>query len=108
MLRKLECLLMPAQLEPLRDTLLKDGVEGMTVSEARGVGTRSKIVKGKPQFEARVKVEIVIEESMVDDTIRRIKDLVGAGQMGAGMIFVLPVEDAVRLATREAGKTAIA
>jgi nitrogen regulatory protein PII len=107
MLRKLECLLLEPQLEGLRDVLAERGVEGMTVSEARGIGTRSKKSGGKAQFQKRVKVEIVLEESIVDETVRQIKKLVGSGRMGAGMIFVIPVEDAIRLATREAGKHAI-
>lgn len=107
MLRKLECFLVPAQLDSLRDMLLKEGVEGMSVTDAQGFGTRSKNVRGKPQLEQRIKVEIVLEESIVDETIRKIKELVGSGRMGAGMIFVIPVEDVVRLSTREAGKQAI-
>jgi nitrogen regulatory protein P-II 1 len=107
MLRKVECYLMPAKLDPLRDLLVKMGVEGMTVSEVRGFGTRSKMVGGIPQFEDRVKAEIVVDEAVVDSLIRSIKSLVGAGTIGAGMIFVLPVEDALRLSTREAGKAAV-
>lgn len=107
MLRKLECLLLESRLEAIRDLLVEEGIEGMTVSEARGFGTRSPKIEGKPQFEPRVKVEIVLEESIVDATVGKIKRLVRDGRAGAGMIFVLPVEDAIRLSTREAGRQAI-
>lgn len=107
MLRKIECFLMPSKLEGLRDMLVRMKIEGMSVIEARGFGTRSKLVGGKPQFEDRVKVEIVVDENIVDDIIASIKTLAGAGTIGAGKIFVIPVEDAVRLSTREAGKSAV-
>ena len=107
MLRKLEAFLTPSKLEPLREVLLKRGIEGMSVIQAQGWGTRSKVRNGKPQFEERVKVEIVLDEDQVDALIRDIQDLAGAGNLGAGKIFVIPVEDAVRLSTRESGKSAV-
>lgn len=107
MLRKIEAFLQPSKLEGLRDLLLKLGIEGMSVTEAKGFGTRSKPLNGKPTFEQRIKVEIVLDESQVDETIRQIRVLAGAGTIGAGKIFVIPVEDALRLSTREAGRSAI-
>lgn len=107
MLRKIECFLMPSKLEGMRDMLLKMGIEGMSVSQVRGIGTRSKVVGGKPQFEERAKVEIVVDEQVVDDILHAIRALAGAGTIGAGMVFVIPVEDALRLSTREVGKSAV-
>lgn len=107
MLRKIEAFLTPSKLDPLRELLLKRDIEGMSVLQARGWGTRSKIKNGKPQFEERVKVEIVLDELLVDSLIRDIQNLAGAGILGSGKIFVIPVEDAVRLSTREAGKSAV-
>ena len=107
MLRKIEAFLTPSKLEPLRELLLKSQVEGMSVIQGQGWGTRSKVKNGKPQFEERVKVEIVLDEGDVDSLIRGIQDLAGAGNLGSGKIFVIPVEDAVRLSTREAGKSAV-
>jgi len=107
LLRKIEAFLTPSKLEPLRELLLKRNVEGMSVMQAQGWGTRSKMRNGKPQFEDRVKVEIVLAEADVDDLIRGIQELAGSGNIGSGKIFVIPVEDAVRLSTREAGKSAV-
>jgi nitrogen regulatory protein P-II 1 len=107
MLRKLEAFLTPSKLDSLRELLLKRGIEGMSVIQAQGWGTRSKVKNGKPQFEERVKVEIVLDEGDVDSLIRDIQELAGSGNIGAGKIFVIPVEDAVRLSTREAGKSAV-
>jgi nitrogen regulatory protein P-II 1 len=107
MLRKIECFLTPSKLDALRDLLLRKGVEGMSVLEARGFGSRSRKQDGVPQFEERVKVEIVVHENEVEDVLAGIKDLAGAGEIGAGKVFVLPVEDAIRLSTREHGRSAI-
>lgn len=107
MLRKIECYLMPSNLEKLRDLLIKLGIEGMSVTDVRGFGTRSKTKNGVPQFEERSKVDIVVDERVVDTVINGIKGLVGEGTIGAGKIFVMPVEDAIRLSTREHGKAAL-
>ena len=108
MLRKIEADLTPSKIEPLRDFLLKKGVEGMSLIDAQGIGARSpKDKKGKPVLEKRLKVEIVVGEDRVDEILAGIKSLAAVADIGAGMIFVLPVEDAIRLSTREAGKSAI-
>jgi nitrogen regulatory protein P-II 1 len=107
MLRKIEAFLTPSKLEPLRELLLKRGIEGMSFTQAQGWGTRSKLKNGKPQFEDRVKVENVLDDKEVDSLIKGIQDLAGAGTLGSGKIFVIPVEDAVRLSTRESGKSAV-
>ena len=108
MLRKIECYLMASRLEKIRDMLINKGVEGMSVLDAMGVGTRSPKGKdGKPMFEKRVKVEIVVDEARVDNIVREIRELAGSGSIGAGMIFVSVIEDAIRLSTRESGSRAI-
>jgi nitrogen regulatory protein P-II 1 len=107
MLRKVECFLTPSKLDPLRDMLVKHRIEGMSVLQAQGFGTRSKLKNGIPQFEDRVKVEIVVDEHQIDTVMRGIQALAGDGQIGAGKVFVIPVEDAVRLSTREAGRSAL-
>lgn len=107
MLRKIECFLTPSKLDKMRDLLIDRGVGGMSVTQAQGFGSRSEVRNGVPQFEERVKVEIVVHENEVDEILRGIKDLAGTGEIGAGKVFVLPVEDAVRLSTREQGRSAI-
>ncbi len=107
MLRKIECYLKPSGLDGLRDLAIKMGIEGMSVTQVRGFGTHSNIKGGTPQFEDRVKVDIVVDEDVVDDVLHGIKLLAGEGNLGAGKIFVIPVEDAVRLSTQEHGKSSI-
>lgn len=107
MLRKLELYLMPSKLDKMREMLIHKGIQGMTVVQAQGYGTRSKSKNGVPQFEDRVKVEIVVADDKLDDVVAGIKELAGQGAVGAGMVFISPVEDAIRLSTREHGKSAI-
>ena len=107
MMRKIECFLKPSKLDKARAMILKKGVEGMSVTEARGFGSRSNVKKGVPQFEKRIKIEIVVHERIVDDVLSGLKSLAGAGEVGAGKIFVLPVEDAIRLSTKEHGQSAL-
>jgi nitrogen regulatory protein PII len=107
MLRKVEAYLTPSKLDALRDLLVKLKIEGMSVMQAQGFGTRSRVKNGAPQIEDRIKVEIVVDESKIDGVLRGIQALAGDGQIGAGKVFVIPVEDAVRLSTRESGKSAV-
>lgn len=107
MLRKIECYLTPSKLEGLRDLVLDKGIEGMSVMDARGFGARSEIVEGVPLFEHRVKVEIVLHEDKVDEVLAGLRRLATAGELGAGKVFVIPVEDALRLSTNEQGRSAL-
>jgi nitrogen regulatory protein P-II 1 len=107
MLRKIECFLTPSKLDRIREMLIKKGISGMSFYEARGFGSRSRVKGGIPQFEERVKIEVVVHEDEVEDVLSGIKDLAGHGELGAGKLFVIPVEDAVRLSSREHGRSAI-
>lgn len=112
MLKKIECFLQPSKLDRIKDELVKIGVKGMSVSEVKGFGTQRGYLEGEKinrevKFLPKIKVEIVIDEEIVEDVIRAIKKLCFSKTIGAGKIFVLPVEDAVRIRTAEVGKRAI-
>lgn len=108
MLRKIECYVTKSKLEKLRDRLLVAGVPGMSVSEVKGIGTRNhKDTKGKPQLEDRIKIEIVVDERKVDAILDELRTLAVKGELGSGMVFVSPVEDAVRIGTHEQGSSAL-
>jgi nitrogen regulatory protein P-II 1 len=112
MLRKLECFIQPFKLDEIKDALFEVGVEGMSVSEVRGFGKqRGYINGGKPnrqvKFLPKIKMEIVVEEDIVDNVIKTIVKLAKTGEFGSGKIFVIPVEDAIRIRTEESGKSAI-
>jgi len=108
MLRKIECYLRPSKMDELRDFLIEKGVPGMTVHTVRGFGRRSEDAADEEvDLEERTKVEIVLEESLVEPVISELKDLAGQDEIGAGKIFVLSVEDAIRISTDEKGRDAI-
>lgn len=107
MLRKIEFYLTPSKLDHVRDLLLKRGIEGMSVTQIEGFGIHSPRDRtGRPVIEKRIKLEIVMDELIVDDVITDIKKLVLSEKLGYGRIFVIPVEDAIKVSTGEFGITA--
>ncbi len=112
MLRKIECFIQPFKLDEIKDALVEAGVEGMSVIEARGFGKQHGFIEGerrnrKVKFRLKTKLEIVVDEELVEKVISVIQKLAYTGTIGSGKIFVMPVEDAIRVRTREAGKSAL-
>lgn len=115
MLRKIECYIQPFKLDELTRALVGHGVDGMTVTEVRGFGRQRGASEGEAaawpaegvRFLPKLKIEIVVMEEMVDETVGLIVELARTGSIGAGKVFVLPVEDAIRIGSGEVGRTAI-
>ena len=120
MLRKIECYIQPFKLEPLTHALVEIGVEGISVTEVKGIGRQLGALaeqvqnsgggemKADIQFRPKLKLEIVVSEEIVDDVVKHIVKLARTGTIGAGKVFVVPVEDAIRIGTGEVGYAAIA
>ena len=96
------------------NALIEEGVEGMSVLDVQGFGRQrgyepgEEGSKAKPiKFREKKKLEIVVDEEIVDNVIRLIRRLAFTGAVGAGKVFVLPVEDALRISTDERGISAI-
>ena len=112
-MRKIETIIKPFKLEDLKEGLSALGVQGMTVSEVKGFGRQkghSEIYRGAEytvDFVPKVKVEVVVEAGMVEKVIEVILTRAKTGQIGDGKIFVLPVEESIRIRTGEKGKDAI-
>ena len=112
MLKKIECYIQPFKLDDIKDALIEAGAEGITISEVKGFGMQRGFKDGeKPKksvkFLSKIKMEIVVDEEKVDILTKTIVDLAKTGEFGAGKIFILPVEDAIRIRTSEAGISAI-
>ncbi len=112
MLRKVECIIQPFKLEEVKVALKEIAVEGMTVTEVKGCGKQRgyKDEEGKSRpfkLLPKVKLEIVTDEEKVEELIRTIQRFAYTGHIGDGKIFVYPVEDAIRIRTRERGGIAI-
>jgi nitrogen regulatory protein PII len=103
----------PFVLENVRAALSDLGVEGMTVSEVKGYGRQkghTEIYRGaeyQVHFLPKVKLEIVVGDDRVEPVVAAITQVANNGQIGAGKVFVLPVEEAIRVRTGERGHNAL-
>ena len=113
MLKKIDAVIKPSQLTDVKEALNRVGVQGMTLTEVKGFGRQkghSEIYRGAEytvDFVAKVKVEIVVPADMVDKVVEVILEHASTGKIGDGKVFVLPIEAAYRIRTREQGKDAI-
>jgi nitrogen regulatory protein P-II 1 len=112
-MKKIEAIIKPFKLDDVKDALSKLGVKGMTLSEVKGFGRQrghKETYRGaeyQVDFVPKVKIELVIEASMTDEVVSTISEKASTGKIGDGKIFILPVEEAIRLRTGETGKDAI-
>ena len=103
----------PFKLDEVRDALTALGIQGLTVSEVKGFGRQkgqTEIYRGAEyavSFLPKVKIEVVIEDSLVERTVDAIRKAAGTGKIGDGKIFVTPIEQAVRIRTGESGADAL-
>jgi nitrogen regulatory protein P-II 1 len=112
-MKKLEVIIRPEKLEDLKDLLNKTGIFGMTVSMVSGCGLqkgRKEVYRGTEyniNLLPKVKVEIVVKDEAVDMLVTEIEKTTKTGQVGDGKIFVINVEDAIRVRTGERGNPAL-
>lgn len=111
-MKKIEAIIQPNKLSDLKTGLAVLGVNGMTVSRVKGFGKgRGFIVERGAQVEVefvpKTKVEVIVKDQHVDVTIDAIVEVCYSGEVGDGKIFVIPVEEAVRIRTNERGENAV-
>jgi nitrogen regulatory protein P-II 2 len=103
----------PFKLEEVREALGAIGIQGITVTEAKGHGRQrghTEFYRGAEyavSFVPKVKIEVALESSLVDRAVEVIRAAAQTGQIGDGKIFVLPLESATRIRTGESGETAL-
>ncbi len=103
----------PFKLEEVKEALSSIGIEGMTVTEVKGFGRQkghTEIYRGSEytvDFLPKVKIEIVVTDDMVTKTIEAVVKAAKTGKIGDGKVFVLPIEEAVRIRTDERGDAAV-
>ena len=103
----------PFKLDEVRDALTSLGVQGLTASEVKGFGRQrgqTEIYRGaeyEVSFLPKVKIEVVIDDAMVERAVETIRKAAGTGAIGDGKIFVLPIEQAIRIRTGESGVEAL-
>ena len=103
----------PFKLDEVRDALTSLGIQGLTVSEVKGFGRQkghTEIYRGAEysvSFLPKIMIEVVIDDALVEPAVEAIRKSAGTGKIGDGKIFVLPVEQAIRIRTGEAGIDAL-
>ena len=106
-MKKIEAIIKPFKLEEVKEALHEVGVSGITVTEAKGFGRQkghTELYRGAEyvvDFLPKVKLEIVVEDSMADNVVEAIANAAQTGRIGDGKIFVIPVETALRIRTGE-------
>jgi len=112
-MKKIEAIIKPFKLDDVKEALNKIGIKGMTVSEVKGYGRQKghkEIYRGaeyEVDFIPKTKIEIIIDAGQVDQVVETIREAANTDKIGDGKIFVLPIEEVVRVRTGEKGRDAI-
>ena len=112
-MKKVEAVIRPEKLQAVQDAMDRLGASGLTVTEVLGCGAQRgytetyRGARANISLQRKVKVEAVVDESLVDGVVNAISGAARTGEVGDGKIFVLPVEDAVRIRTGERGDTIV-
>jgi nitrogen regulatory protein P-II 1 len=112
-MKKIEAIIKPFKIEEVKDALSEIGIEGMTVTEVKGFGRQkghTEIYRGSEytvDFLPKIKLEVVVADDLVEAAIKAISDSAKTGKIGDGKIFVLSVENAIRIRTGETGNQAV-
>jgi nitrogen regulatory protein P-II 1 len=112
-MKKIEAIVKPFKMEDVKEALAEIGIEGMTVSEVKGFGRQkghTEIYRGTEytvDFLPKVKFEIVLKDDLVAKAVDTIVSAAKTGKIGDGKVFVIPIEDAVRIRTDERGEEAV-
>ena len=112
-MKKIEAIIKPFKLEEVKEALAKENIQGMTVSEIKGFGRQkghTELYRGAEyvvDFLPKVKIEILVDDEKAAAVADAIITAARTGRIGDGKIFILPVDDAVRIRTGERGSNAI-
>lgn len=112
-MKKVEAIVKPFKLEDVKEALAGIGIQGMTITEVKGFGRQKghkELYRGAEyvvEFLPKMKIEIVVPDDIVQQTVKAIVDAASTGRIGDGKIFIHPVDDAIRIRTGESGDVAI-
>jgi len=113
-MKKVEAIIKPFKLDDAKEALGQVGVLGMSVTEVKGFGRQkghSELYRGAEyvvDFLPKIKIEVVVPDELVEKVTMALSDSARTGKIGDGKIFIVPVEDAVRIRTGERGDAALA
>jgi nitrogen regulatory protein PII len=112
-MKKIEAIIKPFKMEDVKEALAEIGIEGMTVTEVKGFGRQkghTEIYRGSEytvDFLPKVKFELVLADDRVAKAVDAIVGAAKTGKIGDGKVFVMPIEDAIRIRTEERGEAAV-
>ncbi len=112
-MKKIEAIIKPFKLDEVKEALQELGIQGMTVIEAKGFGRQkghTELYRGAEyvvDFLPKIKIELVLADSMVEPALEAIQQAAKTGKIGDGKIFVSSVETAIRIRTGETGDQAL-
>ena len=112
-MKKIEAIIKPFKLDDVKEGLNEIGITGMTISEVKGHGRQKghkEIYRGAEyvvDFIPKIKIELIVKAEIVEQVVEKIRSSANTGKIGDGKIFVLPVEDVIRVRTGEHGKDAV-
>ena len=112
-MKKIEAIIKPFKLDEVKDALNDIGLTGMTITEVKGFGRQrghKEIYRGAEytnDFVPKIKIDIVVNDDLAEKVIATIKEVANSGKVGDGKIFILPMEEAIRIRTGESGVSAI-
>ena len=112
-MRKVEAIIKPFKLDEVKEALSEIGIHGMTVTEVKGFGRQkghTELYRGAEyvvDFLPKIKIEITVSDEMAEKVVEAIVEAANTGRIGDGKIFVLPLEEAVRIRTGETGDDAV-
>ncbi len=112
-MKKIEAIIRPHKLDDVREALIESGIKGMTISEVRGIGRQkgqTEIYRGSEyqiNFVPKVKLEVVVPDSLLDHAASVIIAAAKTGQVGDGKLFISTIDDVIRVRTEENGESAL-
>jgi nitrogen regulatory protein P-II 1 len=112
-MKKIEAIIKPFKLETVKEALNEIGISGMTITEVKGYGRQKghkEMYRGAEyvvDFNPKIKIELVVTADLVEKIIETIREAALSGKIGDGKIFVIPIEDVLRVRTGERGPNAI-
>ena len=112
-MKMLKCIVRPSALDPVKEALNKLGVMGMTVTEVKGFGRQrghKELYRGAEysvDFTPKLGIEVVVRDELAERAVDVVREAAQSGKIGDGKIFILPVEEVVRIRTGETGESAI-
>lgn len=112
-MKKIEAVIKPFKLDDVKEKLTEIGIRGITISEVKGFGRQkghTELYRGAEyviDFIPKIKIEVVVSDEMVAQAVEVINEAAKTGRIGDGKIFIMPIDEVIRIRTGETGENAL-